>query len=265
VSDLRRILQDDPSERETLLITSARLDAPPAAGKGRVLAALGFAAVTTATAGAGGATAVATTGTALVIKWLAIGVVGSAITLGTVEGLRPRAPASAPLPAAKAVVARPAATSLPGATVGTLPDAPSASAAHLALSAEIFEEPPPILAAKPAVHPAASHELVAAPSPPPSPPQPTLTTELVALDDARHALASGDAATSMRLLDAYGARFAQPILAPEATVLRIEALVALGRGDEARGLAGEFLASQPDSPYAERVRSLLGRAAAPAP
>ena len=262
MSDFRRILQDDPSERETLLITSARLDAPPAAGKGRVLAALGFAAVTTATAGAGGATAVATTGTALVIKWLAIGVIGSAITLGAVEGLHPRAPASAPPPAARSVAAGPAATLLPSATVGTLPDAPSASAANLALSAGIFEEPaPPTLAAKPAGGPAPSHEPVAAPSPP----QATLTTELLALDDARHALASGDAATSMRLLDAYGARFAQPILGPEATVLRIEALVALGRGDEARGLAGEFLASQPDSPYAERIRSLVGRAAPPAP
>ena len=83
---------------------------------------------------------------------------------------------------------------------------------------------------------------------------------MAALGEARHALASGDAAASLRLLDGYDRRFAQPILTVEATVLRVEALIALGRIDEARGIARGMLAAQPDSPYAQRVRSLIGTA-----
>ena len=47
---------------------------------------------------------------------------------------------------------------------------------------------------------------------------------------------------------------------PEATVLRIEALAATGRRDEARALARDFVARHPASPLSERMARL---AAAP--
>jgi hypothetical protein len=64
----------------------------------------------------------------------------------------------------------------------------------------------------------------------------------------------------MRLLDAYARQFAEPVLTPEATVLRIDCLVALGRNDEARAIAGRLLAERPDIAYAQRLRSLVDAA-----
>jgi outer membrane protein assembly factor BamD (BamD/ComL family) len=85
---------------------------------------------------------------------------------------------------------------------------------------------------------------------------------VAALADARRALASGDAAEALRLLDVHDRRFAPPALSAEATILRIEALVAVGRLDEARGLATGFVTAHPDSPYAQRVASLVRAAGA---
>jgi|HubBroStandDraft_1064217.scaffolds.fasta_scaffold110308_2 hypothetical protein len=260
MNDLRPILQDDPTEREKLLIDSARLDVPPAAAKGRMLAALGFAAVTTTTAGAGGATTVATSGAARLIKWLAISAIGSAITLGAVEGLSP------PLSEM--------AGNTPIAESEAKPEPPSSPGR--ALDAPEWKVPRTVPAPIPTMRAVAAMPAVpATPAAKPvsgqgstfggSPPQPTLTAEVAALAEARHALASGDAATSLGLLDGYDRRFAQPILTLEATVLRVEALVALGRIDEARGLARGMLAAHPDSPYAQRVRSLIGTATSPIP
>ena len=87
----------------------------------------------------------------------------------------------------------------------------------------------------------------------------------MALGDARRALAEGDPATSLSKIDEYSQSFAQPALLPEATVLRIEAFVALGRIEEARQVAGRMLSDQPDSPYARRIRSLVGAQAPTVP
>ncbi|MBM4362514.1 MAG: hypothetical protein FJ104_07520, partial [Deltaproteobacteria bacterium] len=46
-------------------------------------------------------------------------------------------------------------------------------------------------------------------------------------------------------------------LAPEAVVLRVRALLALGRVAEANTVAGSFLAGRPDGPQAARIRSLV--------
>jgi len=47
-------------------------------------------------------------------------------------------------------------------------------------------------------------------------------------------------------------------LAPEALVLRIEALARTGERDAAEDLARDYLAKNPSSPHAERIRTLLG-------
>jgi hypothetical protein len=88
---------------------------------------------------------------------------------------------------------------------------------------------------------------------------------VLALREARQALGSGQPSTTLRLLDAYEARFVHPTLLPEATVMRIEALLALGRTGEAHTIADKLLADQPNSAYAQRVRSLLGASTSSAP
>jgi hypothetical protein len=94
----------------------------------------------------------------------------------------------------------------------------------------------------------------------PDAPPGDLAAELAAIREARRALASGQASSALGLVEAYERRFAHPALGPEATVLRIESLIALGRTTEARGLASRLLAEQPNTPYAQRVRSLLSNA-----
>lgn len=90
----------------------------------------------------------------------------------------------------------------------------------------------------------------------------TLPRELELIDRARGALARGDAAQALSLLDTYAARFPKPQLRAESTVLRIEALVARGQSAAAARLGKDFLAREPNGPYARRVRSLLDRAGA---
>lgn len=86
----------------------------------------------------------------------------------------------------------------------------------------------------------------------------SLGGELTRIDAARGALRAGDANRCMRLLDEYSRDFPKGGLRTEATVLRIEALSALGERDAARSLGRSFLARSPNGPYARRVRSLVG-------
>ncbi len=68
----------------------------------------------------------------------------------------------------------------------------------------------------------------------------------------------GDPARGLALLDAYTTRFPHAAMIPEATVLRVEALTGAGDRPAAQRAADAFLAAHPESPYAARIRSLLG-------
>jgi outer membrane protein assembly factor BamD (BamD/ComL family) len=78
------------------------------------------------------------------------------------------------------------------------------------------------------------------------------------LDQARGAMDSGDPARALSMLDAYGARFPHGVMGPEASMLRIEALVASGDHSAAKRAADAFLQANPTSPYASRIQTLLG-------
>ncbi|GAC1599885.1 MAG: hypothetical protein NVS3B20_21440 [Polyangiales bacterium] len=78
-----------------------------------------------------------------------------------------------------------------------------------------------------------------------------------ALDVARTALARGDTRASIAAVDAYVRTFPLGILTPEAQVLRIEAQVKQGDDVNAIAAAKAFLAAQPQSPQARRVKSLI--------
>jgi hypothetical protein len=84
-----------------------------------------------------------------------------------------------------------------------------------------------------------------------------LAAETAALDAARAALRSHRPADALRALDSYDAKFPRGVLAPEAMVMRIEALVGVGDRAGAQRLADTFLAAWPNSPLAARVRALV--------
>jgi hypothetical protein len=97
------------------------------------------------------------------------------------------------------------------------------------------------------------------PSAAPAPgPAPKLSPEIVLLDLTRKALAEGYGLRALTLLRDYDARFPDGALRSEATMLRIEALVAAGRRDEAARLGRSVIDRDPDGPYVARIRSLLG-------
>lgn len=115
------------------------------------------------------------------------------------------------------------------------------------------ESSTPVLVPRPT--PRAPHRRTS--SAPPAP-HDTLAAELTALDGARSALATSEPAKAQALLDAYDADFPLGALREESAVIRIEALVANGRSDEARRRADLFVTSHPTSPHAPRLRRLLG-------
>lgn len=93
--------------------------------------------------------------------------------------------------------------------------------------------------------------------------EPSLAAELDAIRPAKARLASGDAAGALAQVRQYRAQFPKGRLGVEATVIEVEALVALGQRSAAERLAAPLLKG--DSPYAARLRTLLGQNSAPTP
>jgi hypothetical protein len=110
---------------------------------------------------------------------------------------------------------------------------------------------------------AARHE---APTQAPEAPKPAsalsdeLAQELASVDQARSALRSGNAAAALELVSRYERSYKRPRFAPEASALRIEALIALGRRAEAAQLARAFMARHPGHPLTLRLREFSGEA-----
>jgi TolA-binding protein len=85
-----------------------------------------------------------------------------------------------------------------------------------------------------------------------------ITGEITAITLVRGVLDKGDARGALAVLDRYQQDYPHGALAPEATVLRIEALQQAGERSRAKVLGEAFLKAHPKSPHAQRVRSLLG-------
>ena len=83
------------------------------------------------------------------------------------------------------------------------------------------------------------------------------TTELHLLQQAQSALRAGAASEALTFLDRYSSELPGASLTVEATVLRIQTLIALGREPEALTLAQRFVQEHPDDPLVDRVRSFL--------
>jgi len=83
-----------------------------------------------------------------------------------------------------------------------------------------------------------------------------LGQEVALLDAAKAALSAGNAAGAIIALN-DAARLPRRVLVPEATVLRVKALVILNRTAEARRLVRSFVAQAPNSPVNPVLRDLV--------
>jgi hypothetical protein len=229
-------LIDEPGgdELEASLLRLARDEGPSADGRRRILAGIAAAGATGVVSQTAEAAAKAGSKGASLVKWglLATAVVAIPAALllrGTQEPAAPRiappsslqAPANevkAPLPPAPAVET-PAPLSLDD--LPALPSSPTGSA------------------------PSAKN-------------QGSLADEVAQLQKAKLALKAGNPGQALSELGTYAKLFPRPMLGTEASVVRIEALHASGDAARAKSLAEGFLAKNPNSPYATRLRNLTG-------
>jgi hypothetical protein len=115
--------------------------------------------------------------------------------------------------------------------------------------------PPPPPAAPATVPPPTPSPAVAPPRPVAARPAP-VETEIALLLRARRALAAGDAARALAVLERHRRRWPAGELLQEREVLTIQALAAAGSRAEARQRADAFLARFPSSTLAVTVRQL---------
>jgi hypothetical protein len=265
VSDPRRLSSSAGDEDVRELLRHGRVGAPPGFKERALDVAVQTLAAPAAAAGAGVAgkgIGAAASKVALLtnVHWIGIACVVGVCTAGGVIVSRtasevPKSSAAVRLvPTAKGRAAPQAGSDWSPVAVDlmSLPAAPSATSA---LSSSAPPSSPPISLA-----PIASAQV----EPPASATNGddladlNLSPELVPLDLARRAIADREQARALDILDDYDRRFPEGALRSEATMLRIEALVAAGRRPDAARLGAAVLASAPDSPYAARVRSLIG-------
>lgn len=101
---------------------------------------------------------------------------------------------------------------------------------------------------------------------PQAPPQPaegaspsSLGDQLAQLQRARAALRSGQATQALQLLETYQSQLGGQAFGAEASLLRIEALAAMGQRERAAESARQFLHDYPNSPLVDRAQSLAGQ------
>ena len=85
-----------------------------------------------------------------------------------------------------------------------------------------------------------------------------LHAEIDLLDGARAALSTRSSRRALELVGRYEERYPTGSFLPEATAVRVEALVQLGRAAEARVLAERFIAAHRGSLLSDRVAALAG-------
>lgn len=257
---------DDPTPGDRARIRASMMKAIAAGGA--TLAAAGESA-------AAGTAAKAATGLPFVWKVIAgIAVIGAAGGgVAVVAGSGAKEPAKAPTaavspPPAEIAFAQTISSAVPS-EAPAVAATPSASAASTAMPASSAAPKPSARAtaglapsasgeaSHPATPIAAANEVPAVPAAPAAAPAPagppdTLTAETQRLREAHGALQSGDGSRALSLLDEQNAGGAE--LREERAAARVLALCKLGRVEEARAAAAQFLQQNPRSPLADRVR-----------
>ncbi|HEY2509539.1 MAG TPA: hypothetical protein VGI39_01665 [Polyangiaceae bacterium] len=287
------LLRDGADDLERTLLAAAREDGPPDdLARARTLDALATLSRTTAAAGA----TAAGWRWARLLKpalrtWLTAGGIGAIATAAAtaLHVARTSAPApqseiaapahtapSAAPPATLAHLASPSPATPPPTTAAPLVaparpppithTPPSPRVAKVLPSSPRAPAPPPTTApgtdgASSPAPPGQGDRLVAPPAPPPPEPPAgpsSLKLEAALLESVRAALASARTGQALATLDEYDARFPAGVLEEEASVLRVEGLLAAGRRDDARQAALAFARKHPSSSYLPSIRARLG-------
>lgn len=269
-----RFLSKEPQELAQLLVHVARSERAPTAARQRALASVaGASALAAAGVGAKASTA---TGVAakslswLAFKWFAVALSATAAGLGVIDYVQrapPERAAFAPR-SPRAVVAEQQSDERSRSAEGQ-GSPPPALAVSVVLGAKRQPATGGALAAAPAASPRATDstgvhqgklvqqsEVESSVRGFSEPSGAALTRELVALKQARSALAQGAPAEAERILDGYRAEFPRGALSTEEAALRVEAVLAQGNRSLAAELASRFLKNHPTSPLAARVRTL---------
>jgi hypothetical protein len=276
MSEIHRLRDETKSPFARVLLESVDEDRPDPGARGRAVAALGLGAAgaVTATVTAGTANAAgALTGAAGVSPALAAPV-ASVAPAGIKVGFLLKSLSIVAVGGAAGVTAvHFAATSDDGKQVPITDVASSSRVKPPAPLNRVGTPAPSVVDTGVPVEGATSAEAI------PPPPRPSLRSRSGAtaapsarraaaleeqtdmLDQARGALTQGDSSRAIATLDELGRRHANGPLAEEATVLRIEALLAAGNRAAGEALAQRFLEQHPSSAYAQRVRSRLRQAA----
>ena len=258
MDDSDRLERERADAVERLLLRAGRAGAPPGA-RDRALAvvsaAMGSALVTSQAAAGGLIAGAAKAGSVATLHWIGIISLGG---IGAVAGAMLLGHASGGVPPSSSARAAPSGAQAEPPRPERYPMVPPASGARSLLLAPSAD--PDLPAPSPTV---AIPEIArrttspAVPQPISDSPRPSVGAEIALLDEARGALSRGQPARALSILDAYVARFPRATLAPEATLLRVDALVHAGDRPAAERAAAALVANHLDSPYAGRVQSLL--------
>ena len=264
--DPRRLLDDtQTTELQRSLLCSLSDEAPHRRARERTLAALGLPAAvgTTATLGAVARTSsassapaagsAATSGALGVAGWVKWGAVLVGVTLVGGSGVAIATRAS-PAPTASAAAAPRFAEARPAD--------PIESRLRTSETADV-----PVPTALPTLAPTDLPRVVVKSRPARSRTQQasaasssgTLMEELTLMDRARQSLAQGSVGDAMRAVTTYEARYPHGSFVQEAEFIRVRALYEQ-HDDDAPRAARAFLTQYPSSPYAPRVRTLVGGA-----
>jgi hypothetical protein len=92
----------------------------------------------------------------------------------------------------------------------------------------------------------------------PARPTADLHTEIELVDGARAAVVQNSPGRALELLARYAARYPAGSFVPEATAVKVEALMQLGRTEEARALAVRFLTTHRGTLLGDRVAAVAG-------
>jgi hypothetical protein len=242
MSELKRWTDDGASDEVRSLLTAAGAEQPSRSSLGRTLTAVAAGVVLSAgsATASGAAVGVGAKLAALagdvVVRWVVATTVLTTGGAAVVAVFHEPTPKHAPVPRAPVVAmsATPSQVPPPRAIPPTSPTAE-----------------PPVSAEKPVAHDSVSPSASAAE------PLDPLAEELSFVDGARGALAAGQPLAALQALDRYDAGSPRRGFASEALYLRMRALLALGRGEEARVVAGRLASSYPNSPQAARARQVL--------
>jgi hypothetical protein len=263
--DPTRLLDGDGDDFERRLLGAALEDSGSPAARSRALAVFAGAGASVMAATSVAQASVAAAPTSAVaasvpkltagalLKWIGTGVVVGTLSAGGIHAVV-SSHASSPMQVLEPPLAHPTVLAAPHAVPRV--DAPPA-VVEVPAPVATTPEPNARLVAPPANASGAEVSVPSNAAFPTERPGPHLRDELLALERARHALRSGDAAAALSALASYESRFPEGALSREATVLAVEARLAAGDQQGARAVAARARETDSTSPHAKKIETLL--------